>query len=95
MHTNVFLQCPVILSEMVSDSSLTFKLCTFLTVLFIYKDVTRKRDCDIFPIETHLSFKMVYLHKNIKFIQAILLLVVEQISTKDSFLSLITLHICS
>lgn len=82
-----FIKWPVILSKIVSDSSPTLTHCTFLTVLFISKNVTEKRDHDIFPIETYLSFKMAYLNKNIKIYASNtqILLVVQQISTKNHF----------
>lgn len=66
-----------------------FNLSTFLTVLFICKDVTGKRDSDAFPIEEHESFKMVYLNKNVKIFRnnTQILLAVQQIHTKESFLS--------
>lgn len=61
-----------------------FNHYTFLRVLFIFKVLTGKRDRDIFPVETYLSFKMVYLKKNTK-IYASNTQIVQQLSTKIIF----------
>lgn len=68
---------------------LPFNLCTFLTVLCICKDVTGERDSDALPTEAHESFKTIYLNKNVKISRSNtqILLAVQQIHTKELFLS--------